>query len=79
MPLVMIAGHEGQQMAFDDETLQQQLDFRGIYLLWQKLTFLFANTKKYLPLALANLISKSLVFLVRAASYKVFVSVASNC
>ena len=54
----MIAGHEGQQMAFDDETLQQQLDFRGIYLLWQKLTFLFANTKKidisfgiFLPLA----------------------------
>ena len=30
-------------MAFDDETLQQQLDFRGIYLLWQKLTFLFAK------------------------------------
>lgn len=29
MPLVMIAGHEGQQMAFDDETLQQQLDFRA--------------------------------------------------
>ena len=27
-PPVMIAGHEGQQMAFDnDETLQQQLDF----------------------------------------------------
>ena len=51
MPLVMIAGHEGQQMAFDDETLQQQLDFRGIYLLWKKLTFPFANTKKS-PLAL---------------------------
>ena len=78
MPLVMIAGHEGQQMAFDDETLQQQLDFRGIYLLWQKLTFLFEKTKN-LPLALAKLISKSLIFLVRAASYKVFVSVASNC
>ena len=61
MPLVMIAGHEGQQMAFDDETLQQQLDFRGIYLLWQKLTFLFANSKKKdLPLGLAKLISKSL-------------------
>ena len=47
----MIAGHEGQQMAFDDETLQQQLDFRGIYLLWQKLTFLFANTKKISPIS----------------------------
>ena len=51
MPLVMIAGHEGQQMAFDDETLQQQLDFRGIYLLWQKLTFLFANTKKKIAIS----------------------------
>ena len=67
-------------MAFDDETLQQQLDFRGIYLLWQKLTFLFAKIAIsfgiFLPLA--KLISKSLVFLVSGASYKAFVSVASN-